>query len=160
MCTFVVVCCLYFVFQDRVSLCSPGCPRTHSVDQAGLELRNPPASASQVLGLKTCATTAQLRFILIYVSMCITHSCRYLRKPEEDVGFCGAGVTGAVNQTQVLPLQEQLLSTAEPSLSSIAVAASLPPRAILWSLPNRKGPVLCLEVWLKDSQSNPHTLRE
>jgi hypothetical protein len=27
------------VFQDRVSLCSPGCPGTHSVDQAGLELR-------------------------------------------------------------------------------------------------------------------------
>jgi hypothetical protein len=26
------------VFQDRVSLCSPGCPGTHSVDQAGLEL--------------------------------------------------------------------------------------------------------------------------
>jgi hypothetical protein len=23
-------------FQDRVSLCSPGCPGTHSVDQAGL----------------------------------------------------------------------------------------------------------------------------
>ncbi|GAB1293404.1 Retbindin [Apodemus speciosus] len=35
-----------------VSLCSPGCPGTHSVDQAGLELRNPPASASQVLGLQ------------------------------------------------------------------------------------------------------------
>jgi hypothetical protein len=33
-------------FQDRVSLCSPGCPGTHSVDQAGPELRNPPASAS------------------------------------------------------------------------------------------------------------------
>ncbi|GAB1294718.1 M-phase inducer phosphatase 1 [Apodemus speciosus] len=43
--------------KDRVSLCSPGCPGTHSVDQAGLELRNPPASASQVLGLKACATT-------------------------------------------------------------------------------------------------------
>jgi hypothetical protein len=40
------------VFRDRVSLCSPGCPGTHSVDQAGLKLRNPPASASQVLGLK------------------------------------------------------------------------------------------------------------
>jgi hypothetical protein len=40
----------------RVSLCSPGCPGTHSVDQAGLELRNPPASASPVLGLKACAT--------------------------------------------------------------------------------------------------------
>jgi len=47
---------LFVCFQDRVSLCSPGCPRTHSVDQAGLELRNPPASASRVLGLKTCAT--------------------------------------------------------------------------------------------------------
>jgi hypothetical protein len=39
-------------FRDRVSLYSPGCPGTHFVDQAGLELRNPPASASQVLGLK------------------------------------------------------------------------------------------------------------
>jgi hypothetical protein len=48
------------VFQDRVSLCSPGCPGTHSVDQAGLELRNPPVSSSQVLGLKACATTAWL----------------------------------------------------------------------------------------------------
>jgi hypothetical protein len=47
----------FLVFRDRVSLCSPGCPGTHSVDQAGLELRNPPASASQVLGLKACATT-------------------------------------------------------------------------------------------------------
>jgi hypothetical protein len=45
---------------DRVSLCSPGCSGTHSVDQAGLELRNPSASASQVLGLKACTTTAQL----------------------------------------------------------------------------------------------------
>jgi hypothetical protein len=52
-CLFV---CL-FVFRDRVSLCSPGCPGTHFVDQAGLELRNPPASASRVLGLKACATT-------------------------------------------------------------------------------------------------------
>jgi hypothetical protein len=42
---------------DRVSLYSPDCPGTHSVDQAGLEPRNPPASASQVLELKACATT-------------------------------------------------------------------------------------------------------
>jgi hypothetical protein len=47
----------FLVFRDRVSLYSPGCPGTHSVDQAGLELRNLPASASQVLGLKLCATT-------------------------------------------------------------------------------------------------------
>jgi hypothetical protein len=30
-----------------------------AVDQAGLELRNLPASASRVLGLKVCTTTAQ-----------------------------------------------------------------------------------------------------
>jgi hypothetical protein len=46
----------FFFFWDRVSLYSPGCPRTHSVDQAGLQLRNLPISASQVLGLKVCAT--------------------------------------------------------------------------------------------------------
>jgi hypothetical protein len=45
------------VFRDRVSLYSPGCPGAHFVDQAGLELRNPPASASRVLGLKAYATT-------------------------------------------------------------------------------------------------------
>jgi hypothetical protein len=42
------------VFQDRVSLYS--CD-SHIVDQAGLKLRNLPGSASQVLGLKACATT-------------------------------------------------------------------------------------------------------
>ena len=28
------------VFQDTVSLCNPGCLKTHSVDHAGLELRD------------------------------------------------------------------------------------------------------------------------
>jgi hypothetical protein len=46
---------LFFVFvlfwRQGFSF-SPGCPGTHSVDQAGLELRDPPASASRVLGLK------------------------------------------------------------------------------------------------------------
>jgi hypothetical protein len=57
---FVVVFVFLFLlfFQDKVSLYNPGCPGTHSVDQAGLELRNPPASASQVLGLKAYTTTA------------------------------------------------------------------------------------------------------
>jgi hypothetical protein len=49
--------------RDTVSPCSPGCPGTHFVDQAGLELRNLPASASQVLGLKACATTAHYIFL-------------------------------------------------------------------------------------------------
>jgi hypothetical protein len=36
----------FLVFRVRVSLYSPGCPGTHFVDQAGLEHRNPLASAS------------------------------------------------------------------------------------------------------------------
>jgi hypothetical protein len=50
---FCSFCLFVLVFQDKVSLYSPG---THSVDQADL---NPPASTSQVLGLKVCATTAR-----------------------------------------------------------------------------------------------------
>jgi hypothetical protein len=50
---------LFLFFQDRDSLYNLDCPRTHFVDQAGLELRNPPVSVSQVLGLKACASTAQ-----------------------------------------------------------------------------------------------------
>jgi hypothetical protein len=40
------------MFRDRVSQCSLGCPRTHYVDQASLQLRDSPASTSQMLGLK------------------------------------------------------------------------------------------------------------
>ena len=46
-------------FRDRVSLYSPGCPGTHPVDQADPELRNLPASASQVLELKAFTKTAR-----------------------------------------------------------------------------------------------------
>jgi hypothetical protein len=67
---FVLFCFLVFGFfgfcllETGFPLCSPGCPKTHSVDQAGLKLRNLPASASQVLGLRVCTTTAwpTLRF--------------------------------------------------------------------------------------------------
>jgi hypothetical protein len=81
------------VFQDRVSLCSPGCPGTHSVDQAGLELRNSPASTSQVLGLKVCAAMPGFFFCfvfcfcfvfsffflnLFYVPWCFAHVCVWM----------------------------------------------------------------------------------
>ena len=62
---------LFLFFRDRVSLYSPGCPGTHSVDQAGLELRNPPASASRVLGLKACATTPGPRTHFLYLVISI-----------------------------------------------------------------------------------------
>ena len=54
----VVVRDFFFFFRDRVSLYSSGCHGTHFVDQAGLKHRNSSASASQVLGLKACATTS------------------------------------------------------------------------------------------------------
>ena len=38
-----------FVIQDRVSLCSPGCPGTHVVDQVGFKLRDLLAFAVGVL---------------------------------------------------------------------------------------------------------------
>jgi hypothetical protein len=56
---------LVLVFRDRVSLYSPGCPGTHFAVQAGLELRNPPASASRVLGLKACATMPGSRAMVL-----------------------------------------------------------------------------------------------
>jgi hypothetical protein len=63
---------LFLFFWDRVSLCSPGCPRTHSVDQAGLKLRNSSASASRVLELKACATTpCENSLLFVTVSLCI-----------------------------------------------------------------------------------------
>jgi hypothetical protein len=45
---------LVWFFQEILSLGSRG---THSVDLAGLELRDPPASGSRMLELKACATT-------------------------------------------------------------------------------------------------------
>ena len=54
-----------FVFGDRVSLYSPGCTETYSLDQAGPKLRNPPTSASQVLVLKVCATMPASLYIFI-----------------------------------------------------------------------------------------------
>jgi hypothetical protein len=57
-----------FFFQDRVSLYSPGYPGTHFVEQAGLELRNSPASASQVLELKACTTMPGGTFLKLIFS--------------------------------------------------------------------------------------------
>jgi hypothetical protein len=69
--------CLFVCFLDRASLYRLGCPGTHFVDQAGLELRNPPASASRVLGLKACATMPGANNTLIQKSK-ICHWGRWL----------------------------------------------------------------------------------
>jgi hypothetical protein len=70
---FFLVFGLFLVFGDRVSLYSSGCHGTHFVDQADLELRNPPASASQVLGLNACTaatttTTTGLKVLFLCFS--------------------------------------------------------------------------------------------
>ena len=63
-CLFVcLLVCLFLDFFFFFETEFPGCPGIHSVDQAGLKLGNLPASASQVLGLKACATTTPLTFI-------------------------------------------------------------------------------------------------
>ena len=51
------VCLFVCLFSETGYLSMSDYPGTHFVDQAGLELRNLPASASWVLGLKACATT-------------------------------------------------------------------------------------------------------
>jgi hypothetical protein len=50
---------LYFCFFETGFLCVALAVLELSVDQAGLKLRNPPASASQVLELKVCASIAR-----------------------------------------------------------------------------------------------------
>lgn len=49
--------CIRFVFWDRASLCSPGCPGTHCVNQAGLELPEIHCLCPPGLGLLVCTTT-------------------------------------------------------------------------------------------------------
>jgi hypothetical protein len=73
-----------------ISLCSPGCPGTHSVAQAGLKLRNLPVSASQVLGLKACATTAWLGLFSFYECFACLRVCTC------DVYVPGEGVSDSL----------------------------------------------------------------
>jgi hypothetical protein len=75
--------------QDRVSLYSSGCPGTHFVHQAGIELRNPPASASQVLGLKACATTARHMFFYYYLLLCYYLTCLFSKERQKEVALNG-----------------------------------------------------------------------
>jgi hypothetical protein len=78
-CLFVLVLVVVVVvFQERVSLFRPGCPGTHSVDQAGLELRNLPASTFQVLGLKVCTALLAIHILRYYLSSLLKDVCLLL----------------------------------------------------------------------------------
>ena len=63
---------LFMIFRDRASLYSPGCPGTHFVDQAGLKLRNLPASYSWVLGLKGFFFVFLFLVFWVFLVFCLT----------------------------------------------------------------------------------------
>ena len=62
-------------------MCSPGCPGTHAVDQAGLELRNPPDCLLRT-GIKGMCHHAPLSYEFLITrihSLCVcttAHMCR------------------------------------------------------------------------------------
>jgi hypothetical protein len=58
-------------------LCGPGCPGTLFVDKAGLKLRDLPASASPVLGLKACATTPGMLVIVQFLFCVLGYMDRF-----------------------------------------------------------------------------------
>jgi hypothetical protein len=51
---FVLFCFVFIYLWDRVSLCSPGCPRTCYIDQTGLEFQESACLPLPVLELKVC----------------------------------------------------------------------------------------------------------
>jgi hypothetical protein len=67
---------------DSIFLCSPGCPGTCFVGQAGLELRDLPASASAsgMLGLKVCTTISSFYFFFksCYINCSFPSLCLYI----------------------------------------------------------------------------------
>jgi hypothetical protein len=96
---FCFVFVLVSVFWDRVSLYSPGCPGTHFVDQAGLELRNLPASAFWVQGLKACATTVwHVQWYFADMNVCV----RMMNPLERELQTVVSCHVNAGNWTWVL----------------------------------------------------------
>lgn len=54
-CSFPKIHFFFESYRSRTFLSRPGCPGTHTIDQAGLDVRDPPTPA-RVLGLRVCAT--------------------------------------------------------------------------------------------------------
>ena len=66
LCIYVFFLFLSFILiLNKVSLCISGCSGTHSVNQVGLELKDPYASVSQVLGLKVWTPPSGLFFFFL-----------------------------------------------------------------------------------------------
>jgi hypothetical protein len=94
-----------FFFGDRVSLCSPGCPGTHSVDQAGLELRNLPASSFFFLKIYLfCVYECFYMLVSMFTTgaQCPWRSEEFTGFPEPVTQIVISHCVGAGNQSQVL----------------------------------------------------------
>jgi hypothetical protein len=67
--------CLFFVwlvgcfFQDRVSLCSPGCPETHFVDQAGLGTQKSAYLCLPSAGIKSVRLHGWLSCLFLWLTL-------------------------------------------------------------------------------------------
>ncbi|GAB1296971.1 ATP-dependent RNA helicase DDX42 [Apodemus speciosus] len=103
---------------------SSGCPGTHSVDQAGFELRNPPASASQVLGLQACATTACQELVSLqamqsqYKSHFVAASLSNQKTGASAAGASGWTSAGSLNSVPANSAQQGRNSPDNPITSS------------------------------------------
>ena len=85
-------------FQDRVSLYSPSCPGTRSVDQAGLGLRDLPASAFQVLELKRHAPLCPVCFV-VYIEV----TCQETELTETRMALVLKAVMAQAQKDPCLP---------------------------------------------------------
>jgi hypothetical protein len=89
---------LFFFFpRQGFSLCSPGCPGTHSVDQVGLKL-----TRSACLCLLSLHLLLNLSICVYGCSVCLYVWCHVLTyclwKAEAGVGFAGTEVTDNLKQ--------------------------------------------------------------
>jgi hypothetical protein len=91
---------------------SPGCPGTHFVDQAGLELRNLFTSVSRVLGLKSCATTpghpgqSYERWLLfvseVFSSQICLCLCQFDNNQHQNISLGESMVTSVSEETDYI----------------------------------------------------------
>jgi hypothetical protein len=114
-------------------LCSSDCPGAHSLNQAGLELRNPPASASQVLGLKVC--TARL-ILIIFLFLNRNQNSQYINFSKLQ------------RNTTWIHLSQVICQLSFPTYCPFLRVISLFPPPVLRLLPlcQQPGPPVGLEV--------------
>jgi hypothetical protein len=145
---------LLFLFFETGFLCV-ALTVQELIDQAGLELRNLPASASQVLGLKACATTLGLKCILCvcfvsYVCLCTMGMAWCPWRLEEKVLLYLLKMNhhaGSGNWTQVLCKSSHALNLRVIPPAQLFDALI----EVMWTKPN-------FDIWLKkiNFNSNSH----